>query len=971
MRRKYPYLEDSYFQLTLDEEREKRSILKDIDDFINQKQYIRITLLDWEENPIKNIEGIINSGSISKNGDSPVRRSANLSCAVDARSYDMSNSKEDFAINKKVFIECGVRNDTEQYQDWPIFWFPQGVFYIADFAINSSSSTSTNINLTLKDKMMGLNGDVGGTLPATVIFDSMDTQLPTGEYITQKVLVYNIIKELVNHYGDEDLNNIVIEDVPLRIRRIMQWNGNSPLYATLGADNIQRDGIDYTYSLEKPESGDYTVFNHGDDIGYIFDDFVITDDLVGNAGDTVVTILDEIKNLLGNYEYFYDVFGVFHFREIKNYLNTTQGKTVLSDMAEKEYLVEVNNERSVFTFTDETLLTSITVTPQYGNIKNDYIVQGLHQMEGNDISRQVMYHLAIDKKPRPIGKDMRLQVKKKVDYSELIETKTQILEQDKTTYNIQSKQESYYLTNIDRLERVIAQRNVNLKLDNTELLTELINLVAVNKPDGIDTPEQYWDLLDTGVELTDFIANVNHQYDELLLEIWGEYQGNIQEGEDLRIQYEKVNVHLQEAQRTGATTAVINKLKRELALISSQQGENFYLRNQMEGNVRTWFDELQRLQQKIDDENTNIRLANNQLEDTRAALAILDDELITLKAEIEELIAEIKALEVDTHKEDTNNPHYGKQYYSSYNEELVLYIEKDTGNTKASFVKVESQLPDVGNFNKIYKYQDKYYYWDGQTYQLVDILDTYAAGEYYTYDWRTKLYLDGVMAAFHADTDKGYYYEELAAFWPQVYDLQNQCFYGEEDSENEMISLTQGYYFLDFLDSLSTSFGEWSVDNIGRRTNVTVEDKINCLFQPEIPNVILIKNEHGRYSQEDWKESFALEQEKSPLELRQEAIENNMPYTQVDGEIYDQLSTGGYKNAAFDQIKYDLYLHTRYQKTVSATSIPVFYLEPNSRVTVSETATNTYGDFVVQNISLTLGPGANMSVACHETLERF
>ena len=67
-----------------------------------------------------------------------------------------------------------------------------------------------------------LNGDVGGTLPATVIFDSMDTQLPDGSYIEKKVLIYNIIQEAVHHYGGEDLNRIVIEGVPLRIRRIMQ-----------------------------------------------------------------------------------------------------------------------------------------------------------------------------------------------------------------------------------------------------------------------------------------------------------------------------------------------------------------------------------------------------------------------------------------------------------------------------------------------------------------------------------------------------------------------------------------------------------------------------------------------------------------------------------------------------------------------------------------------------------------------------
>ena len=65
------------------------------------------------------------------------------------------------------------------------------------------------------------------------------------------------------------------------------------------------------------------------------------------------------------------------------------------------------------------------------------------------------------------------------------------------------------------------------------------------------------------------------------------------------------------------------------------------------------------------------------------------------------------------------------------------------------------------------------------------------------------------MAVFNKDTDKGYYYEELAAFWPQVYNLVDQCFYGEEDAaENKMITLTQGYYYLDFLDSLTSSFGE-------------------------------------------------------------------------------------------------------------------------------------------------------------------
>ena len=368
------------------------------------------------------------------------------------------------------------------------------MFYIADFAISSSSSNATNINITLKDKMMGLNGDVGGTLPATVVFDSMDTQLPTGEYITQKVLIYNIIKELVNHYGDEDLNNIVIEDVPLRIKRIMKWNGNVPLYATLGADNILGNyDINYTYSLTQPSEGeDYVIYNPGDDVGYIFDDFVIPDELTGNAGETVVSILDKIKEILGNYEYFYDEFGVFHFREIKNYLNTTQGKIVLSEMAEKEYLVEVNNERSVYTFTDETLLTSVTVTPQYGNIKNDYIVQGLHQMEGSDISHPIRYHLAIDKKPRPIGKDSEEFVLKRVDHTEEIVGLENELAAIKNRYKLVNDELQRLLTDEDRLKRIIEQRKGEIVTDNDNLIYQLMDISEVEYDASVvKTPEEY------------------------------------------------------------------------------------------------------------------------------------------------------------------------------------------------------------------------------------------------------------------------------------------------------------------------------------------------------------------------------------------------------------------------------------------------------------------------------------------------
>ena len=104
---------------------------------------------------------------------------------------------------------------------------------------------------------------------------------------------------------------------------------------------------------------------------------------------------------------------------------------------------------------------------------------------------------------------------------------------------------------------------------------------------------------------------------------------------------------------------------------------------------------------------------------------------------------------------------------------------------------------------------------------------------------------------------------------------------------------------------------------------------------------------------------------------KEECILNGQPWVQVPNSVFSLLSTQEYKNSAYENLRYNLFLHTKYQKVVSITSLPVFYLEPNNRVEVSERTTNTYGDFMIKNISLTLGPGANMSVSLSEVSERL
>ena len=767
MRRTYPYLNDSFYE-DANSALKRRNFLKTIDNFVNQKQYVRLTLLNWNEEPLKEIQGVIASGSLSKDGSSSIRRTCSLTASIDSGEYDIENMSYDFAINKKIFIEIGVENHSNQFLDYPILWFPQGVFFIASASASSSVSSAVSLQLTLKDKMCGLSGDVSGTLPAAVIFDEMDTQDASGAYVTKKVLVYDIIKELVNHYGGEDLNNIVIEDVPRRIKRVMKWTGSNPLYL-VPKQSGSAGVVWYAAYLDKPETledGTIEILS-GQDCGYVYDDFVYDSELSANLGESVTSVLDKIKGYLGNFEYFYDEFGVFHFREVKNYLNTTQATTLVNDMKKHDYLVETTTGKSVYTFSDKDNIISISKTPQFNNIKNDFIIQGKRQGTNSQQQVDVRYHLCIDRKPLPVTSDER--------------------------------------------------------------------------------------------------------------------------------------------------------------------GNNYY--------------------------NT---------------------------------------------------------YYN-----LLLYTEESTQEIKAAFPTVyttKNDFPSIGEFNTIYfDATNKFaYYWKDDTYKSLKCSAYYPAvdtlsvstiaetssdetkeeeakpipapivnGGYLVKDWRTELYLEGMLAkkngidsgnyyakidsiagwqgdvlqyAHNCRIDTDYYFEELDAFWPQVYDLVDQKFIGEkENAELLTSSLTDGNYFLDFIDSSTSDLGQFSVSAIGRRTDAVSSDTVNCLFAPEIPNIVFInadEEDKGRTKQ-------------------QECEDNGMPYTQVRGEIFYNLATGGYKNGAFDQVKYELYLHTTYQNSVSITGLPVFYLEPNSRIELNDTSTNTYGDYNLNTISIPLGPGNTMTVSCNQSIERF
>lgn len=387
----YQYLKDKEF-------------LRKLDDKIVQERYVRISLLDFvTEEKIKDIEGKITDGSLNKDGSSAARITGSLSCTVNGFSYDALSIKSDFSINKKIFIEIGIANDIDsKYPD--IIWFPQGVMLITSFSFSTSGGGAINLSIEFKDKIALLDGTVSGTLQTTTRFDQM-TDIVNGEYVQKKTPVYQIIQESLNHYCGEQIGKILVDDVPKKARRALKWTGNVPLWI-LWKEVEQADGTTKTqYEVRRQDElstlggGRYNgqCFKAGYDVGYVFEDFVYDKELTMNAGTTISQLLDTIKNWLGNYEYFYDEYGFFHFQEIKNYLNTNKSSYEWNDsFSDLDYQYDPVGGDTVYTLDKN--IGSVSFQPKYENIKNDYIVIGKTDT-GN-----LIYHFAIDDKPT-INKD--------------------------------------------------------------------------------------------------------------------------------------------------------------------------------------------------------------------------------------------------------------------------------------------------------------------------------------------------------------------------------------------------------------------------------------------------------------------------------------------------------------------------------------------------------------------------------------
>lgn len=149
----------------------------------NKKLYVKLLLLNHNYQTIEELAGEIQSGSITIDADSDIRRIANFTFYIKDKSYFV-NQYSKIWMDKFVDVYLGVK----YIKTNEILWYPIGLFLFNDNEI-SYDSTTRSLSCSCVDLMGKLTGLLGGTLRG------LETKIPAGS------TVVNVVRDTISQLG--------------------------------------------------------------------------------------------------------------------------------------------------------------------------------------------------------------------------------------------------------------------------------------------------------------------------------------------------------------------------------------------------------------------------------------------------------------------------------------------------------------------------------------------------------------------------------------------------------------------------------------------------------------------------------------------------------------------------------------------------------------------------------------------------
>lgn len=988
-----------------------KDFLRALDQEQEREVFARVISLNFEEKPIEKITGKVTQGSINIDGNSSVRRTCSLSLVAE----EMNIHDYYWGLNTKFQLFIGLKNNIDSRYD-DIIWFPQGIYLITTF---NTSQTINNYTISLqgKDKMSLLNGEMGGVITAlTQDFGTVDIQQADGSYVNQALTLKEIIQSAVHTFAREPFSNIIINDLEDYGIELMEYRGTEPIYLLVDCETqevtnprlggqtnqkeyfyVKDDGkvSDELISVEDTriiydDRGDYLAehtnptvlvaydgmeterrytvikIEYGETIGYRMTDLTYAGDLILSVGNTVTNLLDKIKNMLGDFEYFYDLDGRFIFQKKKTYLNTSWNNIVFNE--DSETYVDNLTESSAITYNFENanIVTSFQNNPNLSNLKNDFSIWGVRKTQaGSEIPIHLRY--AVDDKPKYY---------KNYD--------------GKVWANMEFKKE------------VVKNNMMEEVLKNIEEYEKIPN------PNGLS--EDWWEIIDwaeyykrlTGEYPTGSIGNYCQDYvpkGDIDLNsmfppgtVWGEGR----------------NIYIFDVEYNYTANGTMYLTLGYIGHGNGCSHSYSYFTNRAEQGKGTSYIYKPTIPKVEFDEKVNDRI---------------DKEVEYLEGRFSEEWREIlyqMAVDYYNHHEEDDflirvaenniNPMTGESFYPTgitgyeqyYTDIISFWRDIYNPEYQHTFKRVEITNQD---YNKkkpsgepIRTYFTPVQCQAGMQYEKG--IQFLKKNEYRDYS-----FVNFTEPGWNSVIDKTYYYylEKASGYKPEnVYYIEITSEY-DADSHWSLTALESPELLNFWIDFLDTSDGQMSIcsaHNVGDRPKAENDSNVKAIYFRDTPNVIFVnpltlkKEERLKIlkayeTEAKWEEAikkdYEVSDQKDVEKIKTDIISTmvNMRIAEIkalrpgytivrlNSAIENLFNISARGKSAYDVLDNNLYQYSHCAETISITALPVYYLEPNTRISIKDDNSGINGEYIINKITLPLQYQGTMNISATKAVERL
>ena len=200
------------------------------------------------------------------------------------------------------------------------------------------------------------------------------------------------------------------------------------------------------------------------------------------------------------------------------------------------------------------------------------------------------------------------------------------------------------------------------------------------------------------------------------------------------------------------------------------------------------------------------------------------------------------------------------------------------------------------------------------------------------------------------------YYTDIQGFWRYLYNPAGSEDVYDVDGFNKLVKEDPevAIFDFDFLDADTSDVGNYAIPYIGDRTKTSNNNAIKVIKYREVPNIIYY-----------W-DGIDYEQEQV-ARIRERYY--TIWFKPKDMSNYADIAARG--KSCYDELDNFLYNYTYLHQSVSLTSIPIYYLEPNTLIYIKDETNDINGEYSINRMTIPLTYNGTMSITANRIPQRL